>query len=207
MFTVKSLTALLAAAGLASAAPFGPRDVTPTTNTFTSVIPVNSAVVTHRVTAGFNGLNFEPKNVVANIGDVVEFKFLGGGPTGTTNHSVAESSFDLPCQPLVDPNSGAQTGVFAGFDFLATGNGVLATDVYQIVVKDTKPRWIYCPQPKGLHCVNGMSMVINQNFDNGKTLDVYQAKAKANGFVVVPSTIQGGLEGPNPNPLNGFPKA
>ncbi len=52
------------------------------------VAPVNPNVVTHRVTAGFNGLNFEPKNIVANVGEIVEVKFL------PKNHSFAQSSFE-----------------------------------------------------------------------------------------------------------------
>jgi hypothetical protein len=37
---------------------------------------VRSTGVVHRIFAGFNGLNFEPANVVAEIGDLVEFHYL-----------------------------------------------------------------------------------------------------------------------------------
>jgi len=165
-------------------------------NSPSKVAPVDPAVVTHRVTAGFNGLNFEPNNVVANIGDIVEFKFL------PKNHSVAQSSFDKPCEPLTDA-SGAQTGFFAGFDFV-TDNGKLADDVFQIVIKDTKPIWYYCPQAD--HCQKKMGGVINRNFnDNDKTLDKYLAAAALTTQTIIPSTIQGGQEFLNPNPNAGFP--
>lgn len=96
-----------------------------------------------------------------------------------------------------------QKSIFSGFNFV-TANG-LAPDVFQIKVTDTKPTWIYCPQPKGGHCVAGMSMVINQKFDSPKTLAAYQALAAAKGELVIPSVVQGGQQGPNPNPNAGFP--
>lgn len=48
-------------------------------------------------------------------------------------------------------------------------------------------------------------MAINQNFNSAKTLTAYQALAKAKGELVIPSVVQGGLQGPNPNPNSGFP--
>ena len=48
--------------------------------------------VTHFVTAGSN-LRFDPENIVAETGDIVEWHFLA------RNHSVAQSSFDRPCVP------------------------------------------------------------------------------------------------------------
>jgi len=198
MFAANTIVALLSVAGLATAAPaVAARDPTKVgVAVRTPTIPVSSSVITHRVAVGFNGLNFEPNNVFANVGEVVEFKFL------PKNHSVAQSSFDAPCKPLLD-NSGMQTGFFAGFNFF-TPSG-LATDVFQIKITDTNPVWIYCPQTTGNHCQNGMAMAINQKVDSGKTLTKYIANAKLTGTSVVPSIIQGGLEGPNPNPNSGFP--
>lgn len=62
-----AFTSIVAAAviGLASAAPS---------------VGVRSTGVVHRITAGStvenNGLHFEPQNVVAEIGDEIEFHFL-----------------------------------------------------------------------------------------------------------------------------------
>ena len=39
---------------------------------------------------------------------------------------------------------------------------------------------------------------------DGNTLSKFTELAKTS-ITVVPSIIQGGIEGPNPNPLNGFP--
>jgi plastocyanin len=201
MFYSKSIAALLAAAAsLAYAAPVNSTDkATPTTNTVTPALPVSSSVVTHRVAVGLGGLRFEPNNIVAEIGDIVEFKFLA------RNHSVAQSSFAEPCKPILDAATGAQKSFFAGFDFFVDQPGVLAPNVYQITVTDKKPIWFYCPQTTGNHCQNGMAGVINQNFNSDFTLARYLANAATTGVSVVPPYIQGGLEGPNPNPNAGFP--
>jgi len=213
MFTAKTLAALLAAASSAVAVPSyysstnttsyqgsssAPAASTPTYNSGASkVAPVDSSVVTHRVTAGFNGLNFEPNNIVANVGEIVEVKFL------PKNHSFAQSSFGEPCKPLTD-DSGNEIGFFAGFDFV-TADGKLAPDVFQIEITDTNPIWFYCPQTDGNHCQMGMAGVINQDFSSDNTLAKYIAAAALTGTSVVPSTIQGGQEFINPNPLSGFP--
>ena len=204
MFATKTIVALCLAAGVAIAAPTATTGTRTTRDTPTAPLPVDSEVVTHRVVLGFtggqnpNGLNFEPNNVAAKAGEIVEFKFL------PANHSVAESSFAKPCEPLKD-NAGTEIGIFSGFHF-ATSNGQLAPNVFQIEITDEKkPIWLYCPQTKGDHCQKGMSMVINQNVDSGNTLVKYQANSALTGTSVVPATIQGGTEGPNPNPNAGFP--
>jgi len=48
--------------------------------------------------------------------------------------------------------------------------------VYNLLVNDTKPIWIYCGQ--ATHCAKGMAMVINQNrSDTAKTLENYKLAA------------------------------
>src|SRR3954453_469271 len=47
--------------------------------------------------------------------------------------------------------------------------------VYNLIVNDTKPIWIFCGQQP--HCQKGMSMVINENTASGNTLAKYQAAA------------------------------
>jgi plastocyanin len=136
----------------------------------TAALPneIRSTGVVHRIFAGSTvqdkGLHFEPENVVAEIGDMVEFHFL------PKNHTVVQSSFDKPCAPL-------DGGVFAGFNF-ATAQGE-AANVFTMIVRDKNPFWYYCSQPNGMHCQAGMSGVINQNFnDNDKTLAKYKVAAK-----------------------------
>ncbi|KAL1844530.1 hypothetical protein VTK73DRAFT_2350 [Phialemonium thermophilum] len=178
----KTAAVLALALGLASAAP----TATPASDP-SKTVPLTG--VTHSVVAGLGGLHFDPDNVVAEIGDVVEWHFL------PKNHSVVQSSFDKPCQPLSD------TSFFGGFYPTADGQN---PDVFQIVVKDKSPIWYYCSQTNGNHCQNGMGGVINQNFDSDKTLARYKEIAAGTGTSVSPPTIQGGQRIPNPNPNGGF---
>ncbi|KAF2177830.1 hypothetical protein K469DRAFT_719300 [Zopfia rhizophila CBS 207.26] len=146
--------------GLASAAPQNP----PPTG------------VIHRIFAGSttanNGLHFEPENVVAEVGDLIEVHFL------PKNHSFAQSSFDKPCVPIND------NAVFSGFQFV-TAQGE-APNVFTFTVKDKNPFWFYCSQTNGNHCQNGMSGVINQNFNSPNTLAAYKAKAAGTGTSISP---------------------
>ncbi|EOA89658.1 hypothetical protein ACJQWK_02636 [Exserohilum turcicum] len=152
---------------------------------------VRSTGVTHRITAGSttanNGLHFEPENVVAEIGDVLEFHFLPKA------HTVVQSSFERPCEPL-----GGPTAVFSGFNFNTTEHE--APNVFRVVVKDKNPFWYYCSQTNGNHCQKGMSGVVNQNFDGDKTLARYKQMA-VNTVTKQPSEnplkSQGGLIVPN----------
>jgi len=186
MIAVKTVAAVLAAAGIASALPAA-SSTTPQAPSTTVAL----TGVTHSVTAGLAGLHFDPENVVAAVGDVVEWLYL------PKNHSVAQSSFQLPCKPL----NGDQ-GFFSGFQF-PTKSG-LNPQVFQIVIEDTLPIWYYCAQTDGNHCQNGMSGVINQNFDSPNTLAAYQAAAALTNISIVPPFIQGGSVLPNPNPGSGF---
>lgn len=146
--------------------------------------------VTHSVVAGRGGaLIFDPDNVVAEIGDVVEWHFL------PTNHSVAQSSFGQPCVPDGD------LAFFSGFQPVSSGQ---APDVFQIVVEDANPTWYYCAQTNGNHCQNGMAGVINQNYNSPNTLAAYKAAAAQTDESVVPPVIQGGAVIPNPNPNSGY---
>ncbi|ORY00879.1 hypothetical protein BCR34DRAFT_627887 [Clohesyomyces aquaticus] len=146
--------------GMASAAPYIP----PTTG------------VIHRIFAGSTtangGLHFEPENIVAEIGDLIEVHFL------PKNHSFAQSSFDKPCVPLNDD------AVFSGFQFQTAAGE--APNVFTFPVMDKKPFWFYCSQTAGNHCQNGMSGVINQNFDGPATLAAYKAKAAGTGTSISP---------------------
>ncbi|KAH8812955.1 extracellular serine-rich protein [Xylogone sp. PMI_703] len=181
MFATKAIIALFAAAALVSAVP------TPTSGDKVSRTVLTG--VTHSVVAGLGGLHFDPDNVVAEVGDIVEWHFL------PKNHSVAQSSFGAPCVPE------SATSFFSGFQPIMEGQ---APNVFQIVVTDTKPIWYYCAQTKDNHCQAGMAGVINQNFNSPNTLAAYKANAALTGTSVIPSVIQGGFVIPNPNPLGGF---
>jgi plastocyanin len=129
--------------------------------TLTTLLPLTtchpntprSTGVIHRIFAGSTtanaGLHFEPENVVAEIGDLIEFHFL------PKNHSVVQSSFDAPCEPL-----GGDSAVFSGFNFKTDAGE--SDKVFSFVVKDTLPFWYYCSQPTGEHCKKGMSGVVSK---------------------------------------------
>ncbi|KAF6817792.1 extracellular serine-rich protein [Colletotrichum sojae] len=188
MFSIKTLTAvLLASTAVVSAAPTATNGTKNPTKTGTHLTGV-----THSVVAGLGGLRFDPDNVVAEVGDVVEWHFL------PRNHSIVQSNFADPCEPLADG-----TGFFSGFEFF-TPEGQ-ADNVFQVVVEDKKTIWYYCAQNVGQHCKNGMVGVINQNFDNQDfSLAKHKELAALKGDAVIPPVQQGGLVIPNPNPLGGF---
>jgi plastocyanin len=174
--------ALLAATG-ASAAPTRTIRQEPTST-------VTLTGVTHTVVAGRGGLKFEPDNVVAEIGDVVEYHFL------PKNHSVVQSSFGSPCQPLEDGS-----GFSSGFNF-ATAEGQSA-NVFQIVVENKTPVWYYCSQTNGNHCQNGMTGVINQKFDSPDFTLAKHRELAVNAPTSVTPAEQRGAVLANPNPLAG----
>jgi len=127
--------------------------------TFPSVFAKNITV-----TVGQGGEVFTPSTVMANVGDVILFQFVGG------NHSVTQSSFAQPCTQawLNDQNKpGLDTG------FVPSNNSM--TPVIPVSTDSTQPIWIFCQQTK--HCNNGMVMVINPPADGSKTLAQFKANA------------------------------
>lgn len=190
MFAQTLTTAILVAAAVVTAAPTSTSTKTPT-----RTVPLTG--VTHTVAAGRGALSFEPANIVAEVGDVVEWHFA------PKNHSVAQSSFDAPCRPLAD--STGTPGFFSGFNFAVPEGQVQSANVFQVVVEDKTPIWFYCSQTNGNHCQNGMTGVVNQDFSSEKTLAAYNALAKNSGTSVSPAVqLPVGGVVPNPNPLAGF---
>lgn len=181
----QNLITILTTAAVITALPTATTDSTPDkTTTLTGV--------THSVVAGRGGaLVFDPENVVAEVGDIVEWHFL------PKNHSVAQSSFGQPCVP----DASLAQPFFSGFQPIDTAQ---APNVFQIVVNDKNPIWYYCAQTTGSHCQKGMAGVINQNFDSPNTLSAYKALTAGTGTSVVPPVVQGGAVIPNPNPNSGF---
>ena len=146
--------------------------------------------VTHSIVAGLGAARFDPDNVVAEIGDVVEWHFL------PMNHSVVQSSFGKPCAPR-DENA-----FFSGFFKVDQGQ---SENVFQIVVKDKNPLWYYCAQAAGSHCQNGMVGVINQDYNSlDFTLARHKLLAQNTCVSVAPAKVQGGEVIKNPSPLSGY---
>ncbi|KAK0470413.1 uncharacterized protein EV420DRAFT_1256763 [Desarmillaria tabescens] len=108
--------------------------------------------VDHKIVVGIDGkLEYGPANVSASIGDTVTFEFH------PKNHTVTQSSFQHPCQPLAETSTSGQIGFSSGFRPVAAN----ATDfpTFQIRINDTAPIWGYCGQTN--HCGSGMVFSIN----------------------------------------------
>ncbi|KAI6090081.1 Cupredoxin [Hypoxylon rubiginosum] len=122
------------------------------------------------IDVGFNGnLVFNPNNVTELVGTVLEFNY------NPANHSIVQSSFDKPCQPL-------DTGFAAPF-FPTKQNSSGAT--FEVTVKDDKPIWFYCAQTAKAHCQAGMVGSVNAPAAGNKTFDAFKALAAT----APPSTI------------------
>jgi hypothetical protein len=72
------------------------------------------------------------------------------------------------------------------------------TPVYNVLVNDTKPIWIFCGQTN--HCQKGMAMVINQNDSSPNTIDAYISKAMQLPLVSTPPPPPAGSSAPPPPP-------
>ncbi|PWW80075.1 hypothetical protein C7212DRAFT_289278, partial [Tuber magnatum] len=110
-------------------------------------------------------LKFYPEVVTAAAGDMVQFQFY------PRNHSVAQSSFDKPCEPL------AQTNGTAGFwsGFMPVSPSSTTMPVFSILINDTRPIWFYCAT--GRHCQGGMTGVINPPTTGDRNAASYKAAA------------------------------
>ena len=116
-------------------------------------------------------LTFEPNNLQVPAGDMVQFHFYpkvsatryahltrsrGLIESAAQNHSVVQSTFDQPCEPI-NNNNASVTGFFSGFMPVKPDAAMMPS--YTIMVNDTKPIWYYCSQ--GKHCQQKMVGVIN----------------------------------------------
>ncbi|KAL7628964.1 hypothetical protein AAE478_000482 [Parahypoxylon ruwenzoriense] len=137
-------------------------------------LPVGGLRKLH-IDVGFNGnLVFNPNNVTELVGTVLEFNY------NPANHSIVQSSFDKPCQPL-------ESGGFAA-PFTPTQQSPSGV-TFEVVVKDDKPIWFYCAQTAKTHCQAGMVGSVNAAAEGDKTFDAFvQLAAKAPPSTIPPNT-------------------
>ncbi|ETI19681.1 hypothetical protein G647_08694 [Cladophialophora carrionii CBS 160.54] len=113
-------------------------------------------------------LKYFPDKITAPVGSIVQFQYH------PKNHTITESSFAEPCKPIASNlTSPTRPGLKSGF-VPVTGMEPF-TPVYNVLINDTKPIWIYCGQTN--HCQKGMAMVINQNDSSPNTIEAYISKA------------------------------
>ncbi|KAK0616383.1 hypothetical protein B0T14DRAFT_523029 [Immersiella caudata] len=128
------------------------------------------------IAVGKTALKMEPADVTVPAGQIIEFHFYNGA------HSVAQSAFDSPCQPL------NTTGFFSGSQPVTGANA--GSTVFR-VVSTGQPMWYYCAT--GQHCQRGMVGVINKPANNAaRTLQTYTAGAANAASNVAPQSVQGG---------------
>ncbi|KAJ6530270.1 hypothetical protein B0H19DRAFT_1041018 [Mycena capillaripes] len=129
-------------------------------------------------------LQFIPNTITAPNGTVVTFKFSGI----PGNHSVTQSSFDSPCQPL-------EGGFDSGWIEILTNSTDGTLPEWSVTItNDQTPIWFYCKQLKPVqHCTSGMVGAINVK-PGEKSFSSFQAVAVA-ATSVAPGQAQGGLVG------------
>ncbi|KAJ7254581.1 hypothetical protein C8J57DRAFT_1347262 [Mycena rebaudengoi] len=110
---------------------------------------------------------FIPSTITAENNTIVNFKFSGI----PGNHSVTQSSFADPCNPL--PQGFDSGNVFETVAQPQTPEWNLT------ITNDQTPIWFFCKAPAPApHCKSGMVGVINVKAGSANTFQAFQDKAK-----------------------------
>ncbi|KAJ7089047.1 hypothetical protein C8R43DRAFT_296963 [Mycena crocata] len=127
-------------------------------------------------------VQFHPNLALATNGTIVTFQFTGA----PGNHSVTQSSFTSPCQPLA-----------GGFDsgWVSVPQSLPAPPEWNLTItNDQIPIWFYCKQlSKVPHCNAGMVGALNVEVTN-KSLPEFESFASI-ATSVLPGQSQGGFVG------------
>ncbi|KAI1307797.1 hypothetical protein F5Y03DRAFT_116543 [Xylaria venustula] len=139
-------------------------------------LPVGGLRKLH-IDVGVNGtLMFNPNNVTELVGTVVEFSY------NPANHSIVQSSFDKPCQPI-DQDGGGFVAPFVPTK--QTPSGV----TFEVTLTNPNPVWFYCAQTTKSHCQSGMVGSINAATSGAKTFQAFKdLAAKAPPSTIGPET-------------------
>ncbi|KAF7945406.1 hypothetical protein EAE96_010180 [Botrytis aclada] len=134
-------------------------------STSSSISASKTAAATHVVSVGADGLNYDPRELTADVGDIIEFRFY------PLNHSVARAEYKQPCIPYEDTGAG-KIGFWSGFEPTSIVSNNPPT--FNLLINDTEPIFFYCSAPGA--CQEGMVGVINANAT--QTFDVQLAYAE-----------------------------
>ncbi|KAI0203973.1 hypothetical protein F4808DRAFT_416451 [Astrocystis sublimbata] len=125
-------------------------------------LPVGGLRKLH-IDVGFNGeLMFNPNNVTELIRTVIEFSY------NPANHSIVQSSFDKPCQPIEGRVEGGFIAPFVPTQQAPSGV------TFELTVTNNDPVWFYCAQTKKSHCQAGMVGSINAAIEGDKTFQAFK---------------------------------
>lgn len=135
-----------------------------------ALVAAQNQIVTVQVGGDANSpggfFQFNPNNITASEGSVITFEFSGN----PGNHSITQSSFANPCQPL----SG---GFDSGWVFIPQGQTDNIPTWNLTITNGSTPLWFFCkqlvPQP---HCKSGMVGAINAP-TSGNTFSAFQQAA------------------------------
>ncbi|KAH8894293.1 hypothetical protein GQ53DRAFT_617034, partial [Thozetella sp. PMI_491] len=144
------------------------------------------------ILVGGSSLTFEPNNVIALPGDVLQFQFA------QRNHTVTQSAENAPCQPLQATQPAAINSGFIAFD---AASGSVGT--FNMPVTNSQPMFLYCAQAN--HCQSGMVMTVN--VPNTGQLIAYANLATTATANVPASQVAGGLPASIPAAQAVFPAA
>ncbi|TGO91609.1 hypothetical protein BPOR_0023g00340 [Botrytis porri] len=134
---------------------------TTSSSTSSSISASKTAATTHVVSVDADSLNYDPKDLTADVGDIIEFRFY------PLNHSVARAEYKQPCIPYEDTEAG-KIGFWSGFEPTSI------PPTFKLLINDTEPIFFYCSAPGA--CQEGMVGVINANAT--QTFDVQFAYAE-----------------------------
>ncbi|KAL2887709.1 putative GPI-anchored cupredoxin [Ceratocystis lukuohia] len=123
------------------------------------------------------GDTIEPANLVASVGDKVEFHFLPGV------HSVVRSSYIDPC---------SSNGGFASTSVVTPNTQSQNAFAFVIEVKSMKPIWYY--NGAGSACQSGVVGSINSPEKKGQSIDDFRRAAKTEHYTENPLEPKGGRD-------------
>ncbi|KAL8388205.1 hypothetical protein RB595_009383 [Gaeumannomyces hyphopodioides] len=169
----------------------------------------------HKIDVGKGGKTYTPDVVKADKGDVLEFRFVGG------THDAVTGDMDRPCQPARKKDGAFSSGVFKGTPSKVGTLAVRAesamprgwrildgaaslrvadtdkywkqSEVFKVTVNSKDPMMVYCSV--GMHCSDGMVMVINPTGDT--SLDAFKAAAKGKSGKAPDGVFGGQLDSPS----------
>jgi len=143
---------------------------------------------------------FTPNQIEATRDDIVQFQFSGS----PGNHTVTQSSFATPCEPLQGGFDSGWVTVFQQINPFPAWN--------LTITNDAEPIWFFCKQDLGVpsHCKAGMVGVINIGSISFNEFESAASAASTvgqeqGGFIGVnaaatgPPTIPSGAQYLNPN--------